>query len=1167
MVLAPRVVAALVALAAFPIIEGQAIAAPSTATTGVIKGIIRGEDGKGLPGATVIVDCSCMAEARIVTTNSTGLYRVKGLPAGIFNVQATHSNVQALKTYKLERGATGTVGMTVRAGEETRVVHIEKAPVGGDPGGGIALDASEIDKVAAGGADRDPMAGAIAVSATGGSDAGGDTLIGASSAETNYVVDGLRTSSPGNGMVAMSTISEFIGSVEVLEGGYSAQYGLVSGGQIRARRIAGGDKTRGRARFTFTPRLAEPRTIVGTDDAIRAVETPDWAMQGVASFSGPLVGDDPTTKFAKWLKGRGYWSAGVAGSGTKATLSQDYFRRLDVNQSGGYDDCPYENGAGDCEDGKDYITTEKFGGQDFRTGSVGVRTLLGFDLFVSPKHHLAATMRVQPQYQRRAFRRPLSSIDPDSLGASPNASVGGGSTVANGIVNDHLGWARGNGIGSSLEYNGRSKKNNVEIDALVGFLQTSFDEAWKLDDPNHKLTPSTQYNDSQGKSLFALLDAEGRLSDVPGVAEACNDSGLPGKTCPVRSWVSGGIGQYSKEVSRRIQSEVSLTHFFDGAGAHQLKYGAQFEHLMRKREVRYSGSNESDFYDNCGGQAGGGEWCHDAESGRYSDLSGARVNNNRQIFVGSNDPNSRVTRGFGRVQRENGSLRAIADPLGNGARVDAYRARVSTQNYSLFLQDRWAITNSLFVEAGARWEMQDMRDILGRPAIRIADNVAPRIGLVYDWTEEGKSRLFVHYGWFFQQMPLALVNRVYGGLVDVGRDYKHQTCQGNSVNGPDGNPREQTLLGQPTEFCTDSGGSTTGLIAGATVPHLRGQYDQSFQVGYQHEVIEDLTLEVRWLHRDLGRAVEDISTDGGANYIVANPGVSVGAEAIAAQSARCDTLSDELDMLDEDDPTIGAKARESARCRFLEDAYSKVDTLFAKPTRNYDAFSLQMVKRFGNNWMFVGSYTFARNVGNYGGFVDPVSGAVNVGSSSQYDLPELVRNNFGPLPNDVRHRLNANGAYTFDMQESGAVSVGGGVVYQSGTPVSVRAGHNRYPGQFPTHVVPRGMGGRLAPNYQVNATLEYAYPVADTMTLGVAARLFNLTNAKATLRVDDRYSVQNTRPIAGGSLSDLKHAKVEDPGRPGQFFDRNVVERQGNYLVETAFQLPLTAQFDIRLTF
>ena len=77
-----------------------------------------------------------------------------------------------------------------------------------------------------------------------------------------------------------------------------------------------------------------------------------------------------------------------------------------------------------------------------------------------------------------------------------------------------------------------------------------------------------------------------------------------------------------------------------------------------------------------------------------------------------------------------------------------------------------------------------------------------------------------------------------------------------------------------------------------------------------------------------------------------------------------------------------------------------------------------------------------------------------------------------------------------------------------------------------------------------------------------------MTNAKAVLRVDDVYTFQAARPIAGGDLGDLKHAKVwQTGGGADNFFGRTIVQPQGNYGVETSFQQPLSAQFELKLRF
>ncbi len=59
----------------------------------------------------------------------------------------------------------------------------------------------------------------------------------------------------------------------------------------------------------------------------------------------------------------------------------------------------------------------------------------------------------------------------------------------------------------------------------------------------------------------------------------------------------------------------------------------------------------------------------------------------------------------------------------------------------------------------------------------------------------------------------------------------------------------------------------------------------------------------------------------------------------------------------------------------------------------------------------------------------------------------------------------------------------------------------------------------------------------------------------------------NTRPVAGGELSDLKHTKVHSSRNPTEFYGPRILPRQGNDGVESSFQTPLAAQFDVQLRF
>jgi hypothetical protein len=1137
---------------------------PSTARAaddGTISGVVTNQKTKEkIKNALVVLQCTCLQGTRETQTNDNGLYAFRDLPPGTYTIQVMVGQADISKVTTLPRSAKFRANFSLDpANEFRRVVRVKANPVRQDTSVGTTVSMEEFRNIPVGASTSRDFTQVVEASATSMRDSAGISLAGTTGAESKYTVEGANVNNPSFGTVGASIVQEFIETVEVQESGYDAEYGGAAGGQVSARRISGTNKVRGVARFTYTPRLARPRFIIATDNAVRATETPDFQMQGVVAASGPIIKD------------KLFWSAAVSATGQRTSLAQSFHHRVDLDRSGGFEDCPFENGTNDCAPGTNYIASEKFAEQTFRQGAAGLGYQIGLDWAINPRHRIQGTFFGSPSFNRRSFRRPVNfNLDPSAFGTTLNADpLGGGARIANGVVNDHFGWDRGNTTFVTLNYLGRVLDDKLEIDAGLGYSQFAFVEAWRVDDPSWRDLPTTQEFNSDGTNLFQLLDRDGRLDLVPGVREACNDSGLPGLACPTREWMSGGLGSNSIDRSRRVEGNLAFTHFFNAAGSHQLKYGTQIEHVERRLISRFSGSNRSDFYESCGdGLQGGGEWCYDPAADGYTQpWGGSRVNNHRLMFVNTDNPDLRTTAGYGRVRHEQGELRAISTALGAGARVDGYDETLSSQNYAIFLQDKWAILSNLFITAGVRWDMQDMRDIMGERAVFIWDNVAPRVGVVYDWTDEGRSRLYASYGWFYQTLPLQLNNRVFGGQINVFRSYRAQDCRAGEQVTQNGVREDLQFRGQPTEFCTDFASSTTGLTEGAVVPRLRGQYNQQFQMGYEQEVIEDLTLGVRWLHTDLGRAVEDISPDGGLNFIIANPGEAVSQADINSQIAECDMLDSTLQGLDMDDPSRPQTARDLQRCLFLTDAYQQTGAMFDKPRRNFDAFTFEVKKRFAKNWLLTASYTYSRLIGNYDGFVDPITGAINLGASAQFDIPELVRNSFGPLAFNTPHRVIANGFYSFDLQEAGRLTLGSSLRFQSGFPINFRASHSRYPGQFPIYVLPRGAGGRVEPNYSWNLQVSYAYPLPGDLEIEVAARLLNLTNAKAVIRVDEVYSYQNTRPVAGGDLGDLKHTKILSASNPTEFFQRDILRPQGNFGVEASFQTPLAGQFDLMLRF
>src|SRR5690606_38714469 len=108
-----------------------------------------------------------------------------------------------------------------------------------------------------------------------------------------------------------------------------------------------------------------------------------------------------------------------------------------------------------------------------------------------------------------------------------------------------------------------------------------------------------------------------------------------------------------------------------------------------------------------------------------------------------------------------------------------------------------------------------------------------------------------------------------------------------------------------------------------------------------------------------------------------------------------------------------------------------------------------------------------------------VNGSINLGASTQYDIPDLVRNSFGPLTGTVPHMVNLDGIYSVDLRKAGRLTFAANVRVRSGVPVSARAdtANLQYRGQSLIYLLPRGAAGRIDPNYRVNMTVSYTYPL------------------------------------------------------------------------------------------
>jgi hypothetical protein len=242
---------------------------------------------------------------------------------------------------------------------------------------------------------------------------------------------------------------------------------------------------------------------------------------------------------------------------------------------------------------------------------------------------------------------------------------------------------------------------------------------------------------------------------------------------------------------------------------------------------------------------------------------------------------------------------------------------------------------------------------------------------------------------------------------------------------------------------------------------------------------------------------------------------------------------------------------------------------FDAPRRDYHAVTAGLSRRFSRSLYLQSSYTYARTEGNYQGLFSSTNGQVDPNITSLFDLPELMANREGALPQDRPHHFKIDGFYNFDLKAAGELITGLSFQALSGTPVNATGAHYRY-GQDETMLLPRGGMGRIDFDYSASIKIGYRRNLGRGMQLEGFVDFFNLNAFEAlggqgTASVDESYTRSNVAPIVGGRYEDLIYLKELDAesgaetGRP--------VQRNRNFGNATSLAASPSARVTARLTF
>jgi hypothetical protein len=609
----------------------------------------------------------------------------------------------------------------------------------------------------------------------------------------------------------------------------------------------------------------------------------------------------------------------------------------------------------------------------------------------------------------------------------------------------------------------------------------------------------------------------GTLEHAPG-CEITASGFIP---CPVNPYYqTGGFGLIIKSSAYRWSFDLKSTHIFEAGGHNELKYGWHMDYDTFDLSRHYSGNAfEQVFLDN-----------------NQQGLPPGIYNTTTYFTLPPGETSTQYTTGvlpISNLQPGGPNYRAALD------------TSIQSLNNAFFLQDSYSTNGlrNLTINAGLRLELQRLEDLNGNP-IFSTDDLAPRLSAVYDPLSDGRSKVAVSYGRYYEAVPVDVAARYFSGENFIQTFGFTSTCPAGLQNGT-------TWAGKnESQQCMPLGANPTFNSEYAQA-NMQGQYNNEITATAEREVREGMTLRLDYQHRWLGNIIEDGYGPGFANGVLSNPG-NVPQSAIDVAQNQVNNAQ----------AAVTANPMDPAAAAALSAAQynlGTLKTLKAEPTpeRTYDAITLSLNQRFTKNWFARASYTYSRLIGNYEGLYQTETNYIAPNGNNFYDAPELTVNQNGPLPNDRPHILHLDGFYSHEIGR-GRLTLGLSFTARSGQPRNYIGNLEPGTGYQVVMLLPRGSAGRTPTVTELNGKIAYGRPLGPRMNLEGFIDLFNIFNQQTAIVTDDNYTFDAAPPIVNGTTSDLKFAK-NTAGQP--------LQKNPNFGQPLAYQTPFNARLGLRLTF
>ncbi len=991
-----------------------------TATTGTIEGTVTDPNGAVVPGASIKVTSPNLMRVQTATSDSQGRYRIANLPPGKYTVA-----VEATGGFGKFEQADVSVNLST-----TTTVEAKLSPQGASASVEVVAGAATVDvssntsgtNVSTEQFSNFPTQRTVqslytiapTVSRSGLRDASGrdrDPSVGGSSGpENNYILDGVTVSDPAFGGSGANLPFEFVQEIEIKTGAYGADTGKSTGGVFNVITKSGGNEFHGDGFFYGNPQkfVRDTKNFPFTGSAPNGFSELDAGFD----LGGPIKKDK-------------LWFFGAFNPQRRENhfLTQTF--RQDVNNK---------------------ITTPFYAGKI--TYGLSNKHILTFSTFSD-------------------FTRQEGFLFGGSgFGADPNS---------------FLGKIETGGHNYTVRMNSTFSPRFIGEFAFGAHLQ----RANTIPNDSVATTPLVSNN-------FAILRANNTVAavtstNITDIVQRTRPDGTtamlnlgsisfvnsPGGSLQ-RGFVQQGFGLVTNQDRDRFEFSARMQNNF---GRHSLKYG--FEYSRNFYNINTVSTGPAQTFGNPDNLTltGGSD---------NNQVTGFRVTNNWAVCTTRGNqivcPSATGVRRAALIAAQAGYAGAImgmitADEFNKNpflvlgsTRVRDFKnvADTHTNVESYYLQEEFKLTRNIQLIGGLRWDFQQGIGNEGIEYIKLNQfyhDMQPRVGVTWDFTGNGRGKVFVNYAKFLEA-PIPLDLNVRAGSVDSQTDKNFNVDRLNAVSGS--NIVSGISSSNPFSGAVNLGASPTPIDG-----NIRPQAVNETSAGFEYEIVRNLTVGARGVYRSQGDVIEDGSFDDGNNYFLFNPG------------RRYPGSTEDLAC---SDPTIGC---------------------FGHARRYYRALEFTATKRFSNNWQFISSYVYSSLIGNYEGLFRNDNGQSDPNITSLFDLVSLLNNTYGRLPNDRPHQFKFDGTYRWPFRLTTSASFRA----QSGIPFDQLKPHPVY-GNNEGFAVPRGTAinpitgsNRTPVTYNLDFGAYYTFPIREGKELRFTLDWFNVTNAQRAIRQDTTFQI------------------------------------------------------------